>query len=116
MTRWALVAGMATCAPFVTPSLRYTGNLVPETRSTDCQPGRAVLQIRNGSMLFVPDEGIWVLEGGAGADGGLLAVRSTIGVDKKPYDTRFEGNWTRARATGVYRTPRCAFNFDGVTG
>ena len=67
-------------------------------------------------MLFVPDEGNWTLEGGAAPDGGLLALRGTTGADKKPYDTRFDGRWTQDRATGVYRTLRCVFDFEGVAG
>lgn len=67
-------------------------------------------------MLFVPDEGTSVIEGAAAPDGRLLGIRGAIGADKKPYDTRFDGTWTQTRATGIYRTPRCSFLFEGALG
>ncbi len=108
-----LLAALAGCTPPVTPNLRFTGPLTPQSASATCQPSRAMLQIRNGTMQFVPDEGIWVVEGGAEADGGLLGTRAAAGADRKGYATRFDGHWTRGHATGIYRTPRCSFTFEG---
>ena len=88
--------------------------MLPRVATPRCQAGRAVLQIRNGTMQFVPGEGTWVIEGEAGADGGLLGIRSTTGTDRKSFDTRFDGVWSSTRTTGVYRTPGCVYDFDGT--
>ncbi len=62
-------------------------------------------------MLFIPFEGTWTMDGEANPNGIVEGSRSTVGADKKSYDTRFDGTWTRSAVEGNYVTPRCTFAF-----
>lgn len=86
---------------------RYAGRMVPEAPSALCREGRAMLQVRSGQAVFVPDERALVLEGEVGADGAVRAGRETAGADRRPFAQVFEGRIEGDRATGVYGTPRC---------
>ena len=100
---------LAACATPITPDARYTGPLTPTTPSALCKPSNAVLRLRNGQALFIPDETTWSLTGTATADGALAAERTSQGANRQPYLTRLTGAWTPQSVTGAYTTPRCAY-------
>lgn len=110
-----LLMVLSACTVSDVPRMRYLGMMVPDTVSPLCKTARAFLQIRNGTMLFIPNEGTWKVEGEAQPNGVLEGGRSESGVDKKTYDTRFNGHWSQDRAEGVYLTPRCRFRFEGLS-
>ncbi len=100
---------LAACAPDITPDARYIGSTTPTAPSDLCKPSRAVLRIRNGEIIFTPDETTWTLAGKADANGALQAEHIGNGANKQPYPTRLTGTWTANAATGTYTTPRCSY-------
>lgn len=100
---------LAACATPATPDARYVGPLTPIAPSDQCKPGRAVLRLRDGKVLFTPDEATWSLTGTVTPDGALNAERTQPGANRQPYTTRLTGTWTLQAATGAYTTPRCAY-------
>ena len=108
----ALLLAAAACSTAATPTGRYLGTSTPTALSSMCQPSKAVAQIRDGVVIFAPDEGTWVLEGAANPNGNLTADHSRIGANNQPYDTSFEANWTPTTITGTYKTPRCTYHVE----
>lgn len=99
---------LSACAT-VTPDARYVGTMTPTTVSPLCRPDTATLRLRDGQALFTPNEATWSLPGTATATGDLLAERTGIGADRRPFPTRLTGRWTNEAATGTYATPRCVY-------
>jgi hypothetical protein len=60
-------------------------------------------------VIFVPDEGTWVLQGAINPDGSVTADRSQVGVDKQVNDTVFEGRRAGDTVSGTYTTSKCRF-------
>jgi len=101
---------LTACASATTPNARYVGSETPMIPSDFCKPGRAALRVRNGDVLFVPDEATWTLTGTADHSGTLRAERIGRGANKQPYLTRFTGTWTAEAVSGIYETPRCTYS------
>ena len=91
------------------PSGRWIGQVTPKTPGPLCTQTRGVLQIRDNTVLFEPNEGTWILQGEAKPDGTLYANKTQLGADKKPYETAIEARWTPTSIVGTYTTPRCTF-------
>ncbi len=100
---------LSACATPATPSMRFIGTLTPAAPSAACRASQATLVLRDGAVVFNPDEGTWTLKGTATADGAITAERTVRGADRQPYTTRLNAKWTREAATGEYVTPRCTF-------
>ncbi len=100
---------LTACATPITPDARYIGTATPATPSELCKPGKAVLRLRNGQALFIPDETTWYLTGTATAAGVLEAERIGRSPDKQSYSTRLSGTWTEQAASGTYTTPQCRY-------
>ena len=105
----AVIPALAACATPAGPSGRWIGQVTPKTTGPLCIASRGVLQMRDQLVSFEPNEGTWVLQGEAKPDGTLYADRTTIGADKKPFETTLEGRWTPTTVTATYTTPRCTF-------
>jgi len=101
---------LTACASAATPDARYVGSETPMIPSGLCKPGRAALRMRDGNVLFVPDEATWTLTGMADHSGTLRAERIGHGVSKQSYLTRFTGTWTAEAVSGTYVTPRCTYS------
>ena len=101
---------IAACTPANTPDARYVGSATPTEPSDLCRSTRAVLRLRDGVALFIPDETTWSLPGTAAAAGTLKAERTALGANKQPYSTQLTGTWTAQTATGKYTTPRCTYD------
>ena len=104
----ALLAVTA-CTAAPTPDARYVGPATPAQPSDQCRPSRAILRMRDGQVLLIPDETTWSLPGIATTAGVLTAERTGAGANRQPFSTRFTGTWTPTNATGTYTTPRCTF-------
>ena len=107
----AVTTLLLTACSQTTPNLRYTGTLTPAKPSPSCQPSRATLTLRDGQVVFTPNEGIWILTGTAQPGGTLTAQHAAIGADKKPFSTTLTATWSPTTAEGTYLTPRCTFQF-----
>ena len=105
-----LIVIMVACTPAKTPDARYVGSATPLAPSDLCRPTRAVLRLRDGVALFIPDETTWSLPGTATASGILKAERTGLGANKQPYPTQLTGTWTAQTAIGKYITPRCTYD------
>lgn len=105
-----LILLIAACTSANTPDARYVGSATPLELSDSCRSTRAVLRLRNGVALFIPDETTWSLPGTAAANGALKAERTALGANKQPYATQLTGTWTAQTATGRYTTPRCTYD------
>lgn len=88
---------------------RWIGLLTAAPPNPDCPATTGVAQIKDGHLVFTPDEGTWVLTGIATQDGTVAAERVRPGANKQPYVTSLSGTWTPTTLTGTYTTPRCTF-------
>lgn len=104
-----LALTLAACTPAPTPDARYAGMATPTQPSDLCKPARAILRIRDGHAILIPDETTWSLSGTATPAGVLTAERDGIGPNRQPFPTRFTGTWSATEASGTYTTPRCTF-------
>lgn len=91
------------------PELRWIGPVTPTADAAQCPASRGVLVLRDGEVLFAPDEGTWVLNGSAGP-ATLEASQSRITPDHKAYDTKLQARWTDSAVQGTYTTPRCTYH------
>ena len=98
------------CASDGRPHGRWVGSVAPTTTGTTCTESRGVLQITQGSVMFAPDDGTWILRGSAEPDGAVVATRTQVGVNKQPFETKLEARWTAQTVKGTYTTPRCKFD------
>ena len=105
----ALVSLLTACARTNGPDGFYSGPLIPVQPAQACEASRATLQIRGDSVIFVPSEGTWVLQGATNADGTITADRSQVGVNKQVFETTFEARRTGDAVAGTYTTPKCRF-------
>lgn len=105
-----LILILAACTSANAPDARYVGSATPTEPSDLCRSTRAVLRLRDGVALFVPDETTWSLTGIASATGNLKAERSALGANKQPYSTQLTGTWTAQTVVGKYTTPRCTYD------
>ena len=117
MTRhgaWIALTLLTACstAPATPPQLtgRWIGPVIPTTTGRLCTPSQGVAQIKNGAVIFAPDEGTWILNGTATPDGILSADKIGQGVNKQPFPTTLEARWTDTTISGTYKTPRCTFD------
>lgn len=86
---------------------RYVGPVTPNTPGPQCQPSRALLQVRGANLFFAPDEGTWVLDGTLAPNGHIEAAKTRPVNANTTYETTFEGQLTADAVTGLYKTPRC---------
>ena len=105
----SILAACAAPAPLTATARRYIGTATPSTPGPLCPSSTAEAQVRNGEFIFAPNEGTWVLQGILTPDGSVAADRTIPGVDKRPWQTTFDGRWTPATVIGTYKTPRCSF-------
>lgn len=105
----ALLALSACASSSPTPAGRYLGAVTPANPGPLCTPSKAVAQIRDGIVIFAPDEGTWILEGVANADGTLTADHARQTPSRQLYATTLEARWTTDEVSGTYKTPRCTY-------
>lgn len=110
MSRYPVLALLllAACGVRSRPELRWIGDVTPTASAPGCTTTRGVLQMREGDVVFAPDEGTWLLYGTA-TPGKLDAAASRIGADKKLYETTLQATWTETAVNGTYTTPRCTY-------
>ncbi len=109
-TEIAALLTLSACASSPpTPTGRYLGVVTPTNPGPICTPSKAVAQIRDGIVIFAPDEGTWILDGVANADGTLTADHARQAPSHQLYATTLEARWTTETVSGTYKTPRCTY-------
>ena len=106
----AMLLSVAACTLPSGPTSRFTGAVTPTTPGPLCPASRASLQIKDGSVVFSPDEGTWILTGTLAPDNTLTADKSRVASNNQVYDTTFEGRLSPGKISGTYKTPRCSYN------
>ncbi len=110
MHRLALLLLLAACAsPTASSDGEWFGDLTPDPASPGCPSGRASLTSRRAGALFNPNEGTQTLAGTITRAGTVMATRSTVGVDKMPYNATLAARLEDGSVTGTYITPRCRY-------
>jgi hypothetical protein len=106
-----MLATLATACvgPPTGPAPRYIGTATPTTPGPLCPASTASAQVREGQIVFAPDEGTWLLDGLVNKDGTTTADKTRPGVNKQPWETTFIGKWTPFAMNGTYKTPRCTY-------
>ncbi len=108
---FALPLALAACSVRDRPEARFHGQLTPSATLARCPATDATLLVRDGKLVFTPDQGTWVLEGTATADT-LAAKRSRPTPDHKSYDTELQAHWNPSEVHGAYTTPFCTYRVD----
>ena len=102
----ALIA-VAACSVQTRSKQQFAGKL----HAPNCPETDAALVIQDGTVLFTPDNGTWILSGRA-ANGQIQAAASRPGVDHHLYVTELKGTMTDTTIQGSYTTPSCNYTVD----
>lgn len=103
-----LSIGLAACAPRQ-ETRSWRGPVTPTDPGPLCKESRGLLQVTGDALMFLPDEGTWLLSGKLSPDGHIDITRTASGADKKPYVTQLTAILAGNEVTGTYTTPRCRF-------
>jgi hypothetical protein len=100
----ALLAACATGLPS-----KFVGTLLPVAGSCD-EGNRAVVTRAGSSIMFLPQDGVLVLDGRLSDNGEVSASVAVRGINHVPYRLVFTGKVRENQIVGTYVTPRCRYN------